>query len=47
MVDTLVDVCLRLGLEAFNDDLFLIKLSPVYQALKFELSESLLDLAKW
>ena len=47
MVNTLVDICLCLGLKAFNYGLLLIKLSPVYQALKLELSEPLLDLAEW
>ena len=47
MVNALVDVCLLLGLKTFNDGLLLIKLSPIYQALKFELSEPLLDLPKW
>ena len=47
MVDAFVDVCFRLALKAFNDGLLLIKLSPIYQALKFELFESLLDLAEW
>ena len=46
MVDALVDVCLRLGLKAFDYGLFLIKLPTVYQALKLELFEPLLDLAK-
>ena len=47
MVNALVDICLRLELKAFNYGLLLIKLSSVYQALKLELSEPLLDLAEW
>ena len=46
MIDAFVNVCSRLALKAFNDGLLLIKLKPFNQALKFELSEPLLDLPK-
>ena len=47
MFDTFVDICIRLALKAFNYGLLLIKLPLMHQALKFELSEFLLDLSKW
>ena len=47
MVDTFVDIGFGLRLKTFNDGLFLIKLSAIYQALEFEFFEFLFDLAEW
>ena len=44
MMDAFIDIPLLLELKGFNDGLLLIKLKPFNQALKFELSEPLLDL---
>ena len=44
MIDTFVNISIRLAFKTFNDCLLLIKLSFINQALKFELSECLLDL---
>ena len=44
MIDAFINVCFCLALKAFNDGLLLIKLLSINQALKFELSELLLDL---